>query len=248
MSLPKLNHPTFETFIPSTGAKVKFRPFVVREHKTLMKAVEFEDQVNLVETFKRLIDDCTFNKLDVGKLAMFDVDWLYLKIKSASTGSLNPIRYRCGATVTEIGENGENVERECGQEVTVRLDTEAATIKVPDARVIYLTPEIAMTMRWPTFDDYARKGELKSVVDVTEEFVLDCVETIAEPNRTYTPGTDFSREELRAFIEDLTDEAVDKIKAFIENIPDVEMDVELHCPKCGQRANIHLVGLEDFLE
>ena len=247
MALPKMNHPTFETTIPSTGAKVKFRPFVVREHKSLMKAVEFGDDVNLIETFKTMISECTFHSVDVNKLAMFDVDWLYLKIKAASTGSINPVRFRCGAKVTEIDEAGISHDVECGQEVTVRLDTESAFVKVPDSMIIYVTPEVAMTMRWPTFSDYSRKSAFTSVVDVTEDFVLDCIASINEPDKTHVVGTDFTRDELRAWIEDLTDDAVEKLKQFIRDIPEVEMNVSLKCHKCGQQANIHLKGLDDFL-
>lgn len=246
--LPKLSHPTFEATIPSTGRKVKFRPFVVKEYKTLLKAIEFEDETNLIETFKSLIEECTFGKLDVNKLAMFDVDWLYLKIRGASSGTVNPIKYKCNNTVTVKNEDGDEVDQPCGSEVTVAVDTERATINVPETETIFVTEDIAMKMRWPSFEDYVRKGNMTSLVDVSDDFVLDCIESVSDRERTYVLGDDFSREELRDFIENLTDEVVGKIKRFIAGIPEVELVQEIRCPKCGARETLHFRGLNDFLE
>lgn len=249
MPLPKLSHPTFETCIPSTGAKVKFRPFVVREHKILMKAVEFEDPVNLVESFKAVISDCTFNKIDIGALPIFDVDWLYLKIKAASTGSINPVNFKCANVVSVTKDDGTVQQEECGHVVTVNIDTEAATIHVPqDSKVVFLTPTIAVTMKWPSFDDQYQFKSIRGAADVSEDLVLSSIESVSDPERTYSVGIDFTREELSEFINDLPDACMNKIHDFIQSTPDIEMTLNIRCPKCGNAAEINMVGLEDFLE
>ena len=239
--LPKLTYPTFETQVPSTGVTVKFRPFLVKEHKTLLKAVEFNNPTNLIETFKSLIDECTFHAVDVDKLAMFDVEYLFLKIKGASTGSISPVRYICNNVVDGV---------ECKQSINLNLDTEHAFVTVPEAqkKVIRFGTGSGLKLRYPSFEDYVKRGGVKSALELSEEFVLDCVESVFDSEASYLPGKDYSRDELRVFIDNLTEDAANEITEFIENIPQVEMNVPIKCPKCGNTDELHLRGLEDFLE
>lgn len=240
--LPKLSHPTFETTIPSTGEKIKFRPFLVKEHKTLMKAVEFNDQTNLIETFKNLVSECTFGAVDVYKLAMFDVEFLYLKIKGSSTGSINPVRYKC---------NGEVDGQPCGQVITMNLDTEQAVVNVPDTNKTIVIDEvngIGIKLKYPSFEDYMRRGSDKDIIELSEEFVLDCVDVVFDKDTVYLPGKDYTRDELRSFIDEMDEKSADLITEFVNNIPQVEMSVKIRCPKCGNEDELHLRGLGDFLE
>ncbi len=240
--LPKLSHPTFSTKLPSTGATVKYRPFLVKEHKTLMKAVEFDDETNLIETFRNLVNECTFNVLDANTLPMFDVEYLFLKIKASSTGSKNAIRYECENVVEGV---------KCGQTVTINLDTEMATVNVPPKEELIIMVDdngTGIRMKYPTFETYVTRGRTKSLSELSEEFTLDCVDIVFDANNVYTADKDFTREELRAWMDDLSESSLEKVAAFIENIPDVELKMDIRCPKCGNKVSIHLVGLDDFLE
>lgn len=240
--LPKLNHPTFETTIPSTGAAVKYRPFLVREHKMLMKAVEFNDDTNLIETFKTLVHECTFKTLDVATMPMFDVEYLFLKIKACSTGSNNAVRYTCENVVDGV---------KCGQSVILNIDTEQTKVEVPnkDTLVIMLDDKgTGVRMRYPSFEDYVKHTKVKSLSELSSEFTLDCVDVVFDSTTVYVPGKDFTRDELRVFMDDIGDESAEKIAQFIENIPQIELHTKIKCPKCGNESEIHLVGLDDFLE
>lgn len=239
--LPKLEYPVYETKIPSNGKTVKYRPFLVKEHRMLMKAIEFNDETNLIETFKNLIKACVLTDVDVDKLAMFDVDWLYLKIKGVSTGSVNQVKYKCN----HVGADG----AACGNSVLVNLDTEQAVLNVPDSlNTIMVGKDVGVKMRYPTFEDYIRNGRAQSLIELTEEFVLDCIESVFDKEAIYTPGVDFTREDLREFVNGFTNEASEKITEFVENIPQLEMKMDIRCPKCGNHDVIHLRGIDDFLE
>lgn len=239
--LPKLSYPTFETTVPSTQEKVKYRPFLVREHRMLMKAIEFNNDVNLVETFKDLVNECTFNAVDASKLTMFDVDWLFLKIKSASTGGLSPVRYKCVNTVDGVT---------CGAKITLNLNTDTAVVKIPDASslVVDLGGGIGVRLRYPTFEEYTLKPEGMSAVEVSEELMLSCIAEAWDKDQTYEPGKDFSRQELKEWLGFISETAGERIADFIINMPQVTMSAPIKCPKCGSESVLDLEGLDDFLE
>lgn len=239
--LPTVTHPTFDTVIPSTKETVKFRPFLVKEHKMLLKAVEFNNPTNLIETFKSLINTCTFGAIDVSKLAMFDIEYLFLKIKGASAGSVTPVKYTCGAVV-----DGE----ECGETININLNTDNAYVDIPEGvdDIIKVSDGVGLKLKYPSFDDYVRRGGDKTALEMSEEFVIDCVELVFDKESVYLPGKDFTRDEIREFIDNLTEDDALKITTFIESIPQVEMKVPIRCHKCGNTDELHLRGLDDFLE
>lgn len=239
--LPTLTYPTFSTTVPSTGQVVKYRPMQVKEHKLLMKVVEFQDETNLIETFRTIIKECAFG-LDISKLAMFDVEYLYLKIKGASTGTINTVRYKCNGKNEETGEA-------CKNSILVNLDTELATVQVTENKPIALDDAgIGIRMKYPTFEDYVKRGGIDKIDVLSEEFVLDCVDYIYDKDKIYVPGVDCTREELRTFVDSISESAADKITEFISNIPQVELELPIRCTKCKNEDVIHLRGLDDFLE
>lgn len=239
--LPKLAHPTFETEIPSTKVKIKFRPLQVKEHKLLMSVVEFQDETNLIETFRTIIESCTFGQ-KISNLAMFDVEYLFLKIKGASTGSINTVKYTCNGKK----EDGST----CGHTILLNLDTDLAKVDIKDVnRIIVLDSNgVGVSLKYPTFEEYVKRGGIDNINVLSEEFILDCVDNVFDKDNVYKMGLDYTREELKAFMDGISEEASNKILEFINNIPQVEMKVPIRCSKCGNNDTLHLRGLDDFLE
>lgn len=246
--LPKINHPTFETIIPSTKKKIKFRPFLTKEYKLILTAYELKDETNYIETFKNILKECTFGKVDVNKLTIFDVNWLYLHIKNVSKGSIENVKFTCKNLIEVQNENGETEVKECNQEIIVKIDTKNISIDVPEKKPIFLNDSIALNMRWPLFEDFVKKTNMTNIVEITEDFIMDCIESISDKENTYVNGIDFDRKELSNFLGELTEDQLEKIKEFISNIPEVELEFDLRCPKCGNKEHVHLKGFEDFLE
>ena len=228
MPLPKIQHPTFETELPSNKQKVKYRQFTVKEHRLLMTANEFADPTNLSETFRSIIQNCTFDLVDIDNLPMFDVDWLYMTIRSAAAGGIVKVTYTC---------NGQTEAGRCGNQLNLALDTH-----------VKVTNDIGIKLRYPTFDDYAKKYGMGDLQKLKEELILDCVELVYDKDEVSYANKDFTRQELADFLDTLDEVSSNKIVHFVNNIPDIQMDVPIRCSKCGNQTELHLKGLNDFLE
>lgn len=246
--LPKLSHPTFELVLPSNGKTVKYRPFLVKEHKTFMKAIEFDDQANLVNTFKNILTDCTFGELDFTKTPMFDVEYIYLKMHGNSAGSITTSTYRCNNEITD--EHGN--KKECGTKIDVDIDIDRATVDVPKTKesfTIMLDEEkkIGIKLKYPNFEDYMKFGKSQDADDLSIDFIISCIDMIFDSEAVYLLDKDFTKQELIDYIDNFDKETLDKISSFIENIPDITLELEIKCPKCGAVDKLVLRGLDDFL-
>ena len=161
MALPKLNTPTYELEIPSTDEKIKFRPFLVKEEKVLMMALETKDNAQIVNAVKDIVSECTYNKLNINTMPMFDVEYIFLQIRSKSVGEVSKVKILC----PDDKKTYTNVE----------IDLNEVKVQVEDEHTnkIELTDSMGMIMTYPNIDSFTENG----IQDINASNMLDVIGT-----------------------------------------------------------------------
>lgn len=234
MALPKINStPSYSVTVPSTGQEVTFRPFLVKEQKTLLIALETQERKDMVRAIVRTIESCVEQKL-TGELTTFDVDYLFTKIRAKSVGETSTLLVEC----TECGHSNE---------VVVELDG----IEIGDvsgATTIELTDEIILQMRYPTYDDFLMNPALMESDSVTEsmlELIMTCIDSVLTEEEKFTVK-DEPREEIVNFVESMTTEQFDRIAKFVEDIPNISSTSKFTCVECKTKNEKTFSGIDDF--
>ena len=233
MPLPIIETPKYETRIPSTGARVQYRPYLVKEEKILMVAKETTDQKQIMQAVKDVIASCTFNQVDPSTLSVFDLEYLFLKLRSKSVGETSKIMLRC-----------EKCDKPNPQEINLEAIS-IDTSKLPSPKIM-LTDKIGIVMNWPRVDLIGEiaSGNL-SPQDAVMSIITGCIDSIFDDKGVYR-ASEQSKQELLTFVESLNQGQFAKIQAFIEATPKLEHKLEFTCPHCSQ-VNSHLIrGLQSF--
>lgn len=249
----------YDLTVPGTGEVIKFRPMLVKEYKALLQAQELGDDTGFINTIRAIMDDCLLNKVDVDELPMYAIDYIFLRIRAKSVGEMLTAEYRCNAVIDKpIGNDKENPEIEwkkvpCGNQFQVTFNLEDAFVKFPvdfyKKCVIQLSEDVGIRLKVPTFNKFRSVGiEGKGILDITDEYVFACVDSVFEGDKVLVPGKDFTLEELRQFIESFPADKVEQIVEFFKNQPTVSMVMDLTCPSCRNKSTVELNGLKDFFD
>jgi transcriptional regulator with GAF, ATPase, and Fis domain len=278
MPLPSLEQslPQFEIVIPSTGISSVFRPFLVKEEKLLLLAMEEDDERRVLDTIVQVLKACSLNSLNVEALANFDLEYIFLQLRARSVDSKTELRYKCHNMV-EISEE-EAKERavkkqsslpwakrkkdtdepldlemiiECGSIVTIPIDLDEVKVQFnPEhQKQIMLTETLGVTMKYPnvTIAKAMIRTKDASKKDTT---VNDALSTIAMSIETVFDETQvytsFSQKEMLTWIESLTQGQFAKMQQFFETAPKLAHDVDFICAQCGYTEKLHLEGLATF--
>ena len=234
MSLPVINAPTYELAIPSTKEKIKYRPFLVKEEKILLLAMEEGDEKTISLALKQIIENCTDGKVDVDKLALFDLEFVFLRIRAKSVGENVQVSLLC----------------EDDNETYVPVEIPLEEIKVVHTKghknKIKLTKDISITMRYPQLSMLAMQaqGETPDVAKVFD-ILGECIENITE-GETVHERIDFNDEELKTFLESLSSKQFQSIQNFFETMPKLQHIVEVENPKTKVMNTITLEGMQSF--
>jgi len=236
MALPVLETNTFELTLPSSDVKVKFRPFLVKEEKILLQAMESQEQKQIVGALQNIVNVCTFGQLNVDELPTFDLEYVFLQIRAKSVGEIANLKILCPDTKKDYAE----VEVDLST-VDVHVDDEHTNkIMVDEAR------KIQVLMKYPTLasvdptKDYS-KGDTKALFNVIAEGIYQIIE-----GKQVHQAKDYSREELDKFIESLDSKSFKKIQKFYETMPKLMHEIEVENPKTKVKSKITLSGLSDF--
>jgi len=235
MALPKLTTPTYELVVPSTDEKIKYRPFLVREEKILLIAMESQDTADVILAVKDIVTECTFNKIDLGDMPMFDIEYIFLNIRAKSVGEVTNLRLLC----PDDGETYADVEIDLS-EVEVHVDK-------GHTNVIKLTDEMGMNMKYPTIDSFDTTG----ITDVTPDNMLDvissCVgEIYDKKGEEVFAAKDQTKAEIVEFIEQLNTKQFADVQKFFDTMPKLKHVVTIENPKTKVKSDIILQGLNDF--
>tara|TARA_Y100001972_G_scaffold111289_1_gene143880 strand:- start:274 stop:981 length:708 start_codon:yes stop_codon:yes gene_type:complete len=235
MNLPVLNTPTYEMEIPSTGEKIKYRPFLVKEQKLLMMAQESGDDESQLRTVGEIVKSCTFDKIShPEKLPTFDIEYMFLMTRAQSVGSKIPMTVTCP-------DDGET-------KVDYELNIDEIKVKKIDGHtnVIMLTDEIGITMKYPNLDMVKSFTNIdENITDVSFDMIRDCIENIFDKDQVYD---DMSSKDLQSFIEQMNTDQFEKVSQFFETMPKLTHTIKVTNPNTGVESEVVLEGLQSFLE
>jgi len=235
MALPKLDTPTYELEQPSTGEKIKYRPFLVKEQKTLMMAQESGDDKQIRDALASLITGCTFESIDPYKVPIFDVEFLFLRIRGKSVGEKIDLNLLCP------DDNETRVNK------SIDLEEIDVNMKVGHTNEIDITDKIKMIMRYPTLNDVTDiVGETDDIEDLFL-MIRQCVHEIHDGEKVYNK-VDMSDSELKDFIESLTTEQFENLNKFFDTMPKVQHSVEVTNPKTKKKGEVVIEGIQSFFD
>jgi hypothetical protein len=236
MALPKINVPTYELIIPSTDEKIKFRPFLVREEKILLIAMESGKAEDMVQAVKDIVDECTFNKLKLGQMPMFDVEYLFLNIRAKSVGEVSKLKVLCQDDMKTYA----TVEIDLN-EVQVQVDGEQHSNKVE------LSDEMGVIMKYPTIDSFTANGIKNITAANMIDVIASCVEQIYDKKgEEVYDSKDSTQAELIDFVEQLNTTQFQEVQKFFDTMPRLQHTILVTNPKTKIESEVTLTGLNDF--
>jgi hypothetical protein len=235
MALPKLTTPTYELEIPSTDAKVKYRPFLVKEEKILMMAMESKTSADITQAVKDIVTECTFNKVKIDDMPMFDVEYIFLNIRSKSVGEISKLKLLCPddkKTYADIEVNLNEVKVQVGDDHTNKID---------------LGNGMGMIMKYPTIDSFAESG----IKDITPSNMLEVISTcilqiFEDEGKKVYDTKDQTQKEVIDWIEGLNTKQFQDVQKFFETMPKLKHEITIKNPKTKVESKIMLNGLNDF--
>jgi len=237
MALPKLTTPTYELEIPSTDEKIKYRPFLVKEEKILMMALESKKSADIVQAVQDIVAECTFNKVNISSMPMFDVEYIFLQIRSKSVGEVSKLKILSpddGKTYADVELNLNEVKVQVGDDHTNKIE---------------LGNDMGIIMRYPTIDSFSKTGIQDINADNMLEVIGGCIMQIYEKNgeKVYDPK-DQTTKELTDFIEQLNTKQFRDVQKFFDTMPKLKHEIMVKNPKTKKESKVTLTGLNDFFE
>lgn len=231
MALPSLSAPEFITAVPSTGEEIKYRPFLVKEEKILLMALEGNDQNEITNAIMKILGNCILSDLNLKKLATFDIEYLFLKLRGKSVGE-----------VIELKIAHSNPDNPCTHrtEVEVNIDQIKVVGDKPSDKV-QLDENIGVKLRFAGMDDITTV-DTDSSADLFK-MIAGCVDYVYDQENVYG---EFSAKEMEAWLEQLSSEQFAKITAFFNDAPKLQHTVKWKCPECGEEDEVVLEGLAAF--
>ena len=232
MALPILNTQTFELNIPSTDEKIKYRPFLVKEEKILLQAQEGGDG-EIMDAVADVVDSCTFGKINVSKLPSFDLEYIFLKIRSKAVGEK--------VTLNLPFPGDENVK------IPTKVDLSKVEVHMAEEHTnkIDLTDEVSVVMRYPTIKTFGGIKVTNLTADDAVEMTSRCIHQVINGVETFE-AADLSKEDKSEFIENLTQDQFAKIQQFFTTMPKLSHTVTLTHPKTKKKAKYKLEGMQSF--
>lgn len=238
MALPMLDLPTFSVFLPSIEKEVKFRPFIVKEEKLLLIALESNDFNTILNSIKQVIQNCIVTEgINIEKLPLHELEFLFLNLRSRSMGEKVELEYVC-----------ENVidQKKCKGQVFVEVDLLKVELEEKKLKTtIQLTEKVGIKLKYPTIDVSGVTDDKDNDVDTAIELIEKCTEYLYDKDQVYKPS-EMADGEFKEFISNLTQPQFTLLRDFFEDVPKIKYDTVAKCRKCKMDHKIHLEGLLDF--
>ena len=236
--LPRIDTPTYELEIPSTKQKVRFRPFLIKEEKILLMAQQGDDTDEKIESIKQVIRNCIIQDIDVEKLATFDIEYIFVNLRSKSISNIVELNYNhvCNA-------NGESKE----EKIPFHLNLDDVIVEFESQEnynKIELTNNIGIIMKYPNFSTMRMLSQTDTYEDIVS-VIATCIDMIYQDEDIFNT-VDHPIDEVKDFIENLTQEQFGKINDFFENMPEAAAICKIRCNKCGFEKDMRVAGITDF--
>ena len=235
MALPKLGVPTFELELPSTKKVIKYRPFLVKEEKVLLIALESEDENQIFAAVKDLIKSCVLSRIKVEDLPAFDLEYIFLKVRAAAVGEIVDMNVTC------LDDNETQVQAQ------ININDVEVTFPEDHSNKIMLTDKLGIVMKYPGMQRFIESEFLEKDIKTEEvfDFVADSIEQIFDETDVYDSSTT-SKKEFRQFVEGLTTKQFESIQKFYETMPKLQHKFEVTNPNTGVKSDYVIEGLQNF--
>jgi len=235
MALPKLTVPKYELVVPSTGEVIKYRPYLVKEEKVLMMAIESKDQNQMLNALKDVISGCTEGKVKPDKLKAFDLEYIFIKLRCKSVGENANIMVKCMINSCETK-----------NELTIPLDEIAVKGEMIQEFNLKLSEDVGMILKYPNIKDIQKGLTLKdNNQDIGFATIVNMIESIYDADNVY-PASSETQQSLTDFIDSLSSDQFKKIHEFVSKMPKVTYNATFKCNKCKETNDIMLEGLQNF--
>ena len=236
MPLPQINAPTYELTIPSSKRKIRYRPFLVKEEKILVIAMESNDIGDIARAVKQVLGQCILTKgIKIDKLSTFDIEYLFLNVRGKSVGETVDIKVTCpddGVTTVPV---------------TVDLDAIKVTFDPEHDKDIILDDKLKMRMKYPSLDEFIKENFQVDQVGFEQsiEMIASCVDMIYSEDETWT-SADFTQKEMVDFLEGLGSKQFKELEKFFTTMPKLTHEIKVKNPKTKKENTIKLEGLAAF--
>lgn len=241
MALPKIDTPVYDLELPLSKKHIRFRPFLVKEQKNLMMAMEADDKETIERNIRQVLNNCTITEnINIDKLPVIDIEYYFINLRARSVGEIVENKYICTNEVDGV---------QCGNKIETKFNLLDIKVDIdPNAQdVIKLTENISIKLKYPEFSLVEKLKKKESAVDIAFEVVVDSVDWIYD-GQQYYHANETPREELLQFIESLNQEQFSKLEDFFNKLPKMNQKVEMKCSKCGFDHTFSMEGLESFFE
>jgi len=246
MTLPQIVTPEYEVKILSKDKPIKYRPFLVREQKIMMMAVEAKDIQSTVTAVKQIIKNCVLEKnFNVDDLPLVDIETLFINLRARSMGEILNTYFKCTNMISE-DQHVMMTPKQCGMiiEVPVNLLTDVKLSNEPLPNKIMLTQDVGVLMKYPSLELVNKLLESNNETMIFT-LVSSCIDKIFDKDSVYK-AKDATQEEMNSFVENLPTESFKLLDEFIDKIPKSKVEMEKKCSKCGFQHKFVLEGLGDF--
>ena len=235
MSLPKINTPEYRLVIPSTDEEIRYRPFLVKEEKLLLIAQETGTDKATYEAIRNIITSCCLDPVDIDKLPLFDMEYIFLNVRAKSVGESVKLKVKCP--------DDEETE------VEVEVDLTEINVEMSDdhdAR-IQLTDNIGVLMSYPNFATVTKVQKMEEGKETEQlfEMIASCMFQVWEGEETYD-AMDYTAKDKREFLESLDHKQFEKLQIFFETMPTLKHEVEVTNPKTNVTSKVTLSGINAF--
>ncbi len=239
MAIPKIDLPIYELSLKSEDKKIRFRPFLVKEEKLLIIALESNELKMIVDTVKQVINNCVLDPIDIDSLPMFEIENIFLNLRARSMGEVVEVTFVCQNVVNE---------RKCAAEMDLQVNLLDVALDMKEIDpLLKITDKIGMKMKFPTFETSRMVTDAKGDDQLAAKIIRDCTEFIYDESTTYMTK-DIGEEEFYEFLDNMTQEQFSKIRNFFSAIPTIKYKGHVQCPKCKKEHDVLLEGILDFFE
>ena len=233
MALPTMDLPTYDLVIPSNKKKIKFRPFLVKEEKVLLMALETDNETNIKNAVFDLLKSCVLSKIKIDNLASFDLEYIFLNVRAVSVGEIVQMNVTCQDDETT--------------QVQYNLNITEAKVIFPKGHTnkIMLTDDLGVIMKYPTFDGFVEGQFAQNKEFDVIKVVAESIDQIFQGEEVFDESTT-SKKEFIQFVESLTNPQLEKIQTFFETAPRLEHSFKVKNPNTGVDSEYTLRGLQSF--
>jgi hypothetical protein len=242
--LPKLDVPIYDLILPLSKKKIQYRPFLVKEEKLFLMAVEADDQDSTLNAIKQIVNNCCLTEdIVIDNLPMSDLEFLFYNLRARSIGEMAELKYKCNNKI-HVGEE----EKTCGNlvDVSFNLLDVKPEISKNHTNKIELSDTMGVVMKYPTFKLIEKLKGL-SDTEILMKTVLSCIDYIYNTDEIFY-AKDVTENELTEFIENMNRKQFKKLEEFFETIPKITKEIDFNCGKCGYKEKIVLEGIQNFFE